>query len=169
MLNNLFKNPGIRIQIIEELIKFAHKELLYKYTEDLMQGYFNYVLFTIESYENIQNNNENITPIPFPTDAFKNLSEFVNTHICLKTLIEIILALLKTQKVSTQFKENPKVFFNEDLVSDIYSVLMSIFKYVLKKPNITYPENTLINPMSTFHEFFILAVFLYMRFYIEIY
>ncbi len=131
MLANLYSNPGARMQIIEELIKFAHKELLYKYAENVMQNYFGYILFTLSSgKENIPKND---VTVPFPTEDFKQLVEFVNTHICLKTLLEIIMGLLETQNICLQFGQVPKVYFNEDLVSDIYEVLMSVFKHVLKK------------------------------------
>ena len=141
MLSNLYYNPGARILILEEIIKHAHKELRSKHAEEKMQNYFSYVFITALGLsrlgdsikESIIEEKKDKYKVAFPTDSFKQIKDFVDDHICLRTLIDIILELLKAQKICTHFGESSATYFNDELISDIYTILMSIFKFVLKK------------------------------------
>ncbi len=146
MLSHLYSGIAVRQQIIEELVRYADKELLFRHGEDVIQGYLGYVLFVLSRPEEaqqrkasspkseaVEEKKEPEERVAFPTETFKQIMGIAKAHMCLRTLLDIILELLRLQGICTQFGESPRVFFNEDLVSDIYRVLMSVFKDVLKK------------------------------------
>ena len=113
-------------------MKYAHSELLYKYSGNVLKTYFNCILFVISSV-NKPGECKREELVPFPVESFKNLAEFTETHNCLKILLEILIEFIRTQNIVNQFNEVPEVFFNKDLIYNVYTVLMSILKYVLKK------------------------------------
>lgn len=131
MLENLYSNPNTRLEIVEEFIKYGHKELLYKHAGDIMQNYFSYILFMLSSL-NIKLEYKGAM-VPFPVDSFRLLGEFIETHNCLRKLLDIMIELIKTQEIAKQFEDMSQMNFNKDLIYNFYSVLMSIYKYILKR------------------------------------
>ena len=122
-----------RSQIVDEMIKYADKELLYQINE--MQTYLQYILLALTSlkdhkFQDPISVSEEIAMI-FLSDSYKCLIEIYKTHK-MKILLDIMVELLELQNISKQFDENHTVNINEELVSDIYGVLISAFNSVLK-------------------------------------
>lgn len=131
LLENLYANPNIRLEIVEEFIRYGHKELLYKHAGDIMQNYFSYVLFMLASL-NAKLEYKGAM-VPFPAESFRLLGEFIETHNCLRKLLDIMIELIKTQRIASRFGDISQMTFNKNLINSFYSVLMSIFKYILKR------------------------------------
>ncbi len=136
----MYSGVGSRQQIAEEMLRYADKELRFRYPEAVLQNYLNYILLVLLHAEDTKvpvmvssEENKEKEKVLFPTDAFKLLVEFTKGHICLRTLLDIIIELLRAQGICDRFCAIPEVYFNEGLIIDIYRMLASIFKDVLKK------------------------------------
>jgi len=130
-LENLYSNANIRLEIVEEFINYGHKELLYKYAGGIMQNYFSYILFMLSSLNTKLEYRGAM--VPFPAESFRLLGEFIETHSCLRKLLDIMIELMKTQRISSQFGCASQMNFNKDLIYNFYSVIISVFKYILKR------------------------------------
>ena len=132
-MEKLYANPIVCLKITEELINYRHNDMLYTYSGTTLQKYFDCILFAATEAINIQSPNNSEIVLLFPEESTKKLAEFIETHNSLQTILEIIITLLKTQHISTKFLDVTQTYFNENIVVDISSALISVFKFVLKK------------------------------------
>lgn len=131
MLEQLYPSVTIRLKLVEEMVRYADKELAFRFPEEVLRGFFEYIQFALRCPEEACINKEKVE---FPMETFKVLAGFAKTHTCLRSVIDMIIAILQVQGlIRTRFDDPSTVYFNEDLISDIYRILLSVFKDVLIK------------------------------------